>query len=161
MEYKNIFGFSQNWKTFAMLSFLALLPNFLGMLQYTTVFGLRIHFFQYAIFLAALLYGPVGGFVSGAIGSVYVAISLNNPYVIIGNIILGLCFGLFIRYGWHWMAAVLAAYAIQMPWLWITDVYFAKMPVLLVITVVASLLISNIIFVSLAKLTYTRIKDYL
>jgi len=144
-----------------MLSFLAIVPNFLGMLHYTTIFGLRIHFFQYAIFLAALLYGPIGGFVSGAIGSVYVAIALNNPYILVGNVILGLCFGLFIRYGWNVVSAVLIAYMIQLPWLWVTDVYLTNMPVSVVNTIVLSLLISNLIFVTFAKLTYNKLRAYI
>ncbi len=161
MEYKSIFDIRYGWKTFAMLSFLAVLPNFLGMLQYTTIFGLRIHFFQYAIFLAALLYGPIGGLVSGTIGSVYVALALNNPYIMIGNMILGFCFGLFIRYGWNFIVAVLTAYAIQLPWLWVTDVYFVNMPVPAVNTIIISLLVSNLILVALSKLTFNKIKSFL
>lgn len=145
--YKNIFDIdvSWTWKSISVLAMLAIFPNVLG-LFHSTVFGVRIHFFQYLIFLAAIVYGPVGGLVSGAFGSVYTAIALNNPYIVIGNIILGGLFGIFIRLGWNVILSVLAAYAIQLPWLWATDVYLAHMPVSAVNSIVIALLISNVIW---------------
>ncbi len=154
MEFKNIFEFDT--KNLLIISFLALLPNLLGMMHYTTVFGLRIHFFQYAIFLAAILYGPFGGFISGAVGSVYVAVALNNPYIIVGNIILGTLVGLFVKMDWNIIIAVLTAFAIQLIWLIPTDIYLIGMPVIAVKMIVFSLLISNIIFGALAGITAKR-----
>ena len=129
-NYGNILDFNikWTWKTITLLSFLAVFPNILGLYS-TTIFGVRIHFFQYLIFLAAIIYGPSGGLISGAFGSVWTAIALNNPYILIGNMILGFFIGFFIRLKWNIILAVLTAYLIQLPWLWLTDIYLAHMPV--------------------------------
>ena len=117
---------------------------------HTTIFGVRIHFFQYLIFLAAIIYGPLGGIISGAVGSVFTAFALNNPYIIIGNIILGFFVGFFIRLKWNVIVAVLVAYFIQLPWLWLTDVYLAGMSVKVVNGIVVALFISNILWGAVA-----------
>jgi len=157
--YKNIFGFDikWTWKTISLLAFLAIFPNILG-LYHTTLFGVRIHFFQYLIFLAALIYGPTGGLISGTAGSLYTAIALNNPYIIIGNIILGTLFGLFVRLKWNLIIAVLTAYLIQLPWLWFTDIYLIGMPVNVVKGIVIALFVSNILWAAVAGISYKKIK---
>ena len=156
---KNTFNFNikWTWKTITLLAFLAIFPNILG-LFHTTIFGIRIHFFQYLIFLAAIIYGPLGAIISATAGSLYTAIALNNPYIIIGNIILGALFAIFIRLKWNIILAVLTAYLIQLPWLWVTDIYLAHMPVNVVKGIVIALLISNILWAVVAKLTYKKIK---
>lgn len=68
-----------NFRHTILLLALAVLPNFLGLFSFQTQFGFRIHFFQYLIFLAAAIYGPMGGAATGMIGSVYTAAALNNP----------------------------------------------------------------------------------
>ncbi len=159
MEYKDIFGFSNewNWKTISLFGFLAVFPNILGLI-YVDVFGLRIHFFQYLVFLAAVIYGPAGGAVSGAFGSVYTAIALHNPYIIIGNIILGFLAGFFVRHKFHIVLAAMLAYLIQMPWLWYSDVYLAGMPVAVVQKIVIALLISDVIMALAVRYTYKPVK---
>lgn len=157
MEYKNMFGFEINYKTISMLAFLAILPNFLGMLNMPTVFGFKIHTFQYLVFIAAALYGPVGGAISGGIGSMFTAFALSNPYIAVGNIILGFAAGFLLRKGFGMIQSVLIAYAIQMPWLYLTDVYLAGMPQALVVNIMIALLISNIVWATLAKYTYKPI----
>ncbi len=155
---KNIFGIELNWKTISLLSFLAIFPNYLGV-YHTTLFGLRIHFFQYLIFLAAIIYGPYGGAISGAFGSIYTAMSVNNPYILVGNIILGYFTGFFIkRYNFHAVSAVLTAYLIQAPWLWATDVYLAGMQIRYVSGIVVALLVSNFIWALGASVTAKKIK---
>ena len=163
MQYKNIFHFNVKWnlKTIWLFLILLILPNYVGMFKYTTIFGLRIHFFQILIFLAAMLYGPLGGALSGAIGSVYVAFALNNPYIIIGNIILGLFTGIFYRMKFHLVIAAFLAYLIQMPWLYITDVYLANMPVPVVNMIIISLLISNLLWSIIANFAGKRIRNFL
>ena len=158
--YKNIFGFNigWTWKTIVLLGFLAVLPNFLGLIH-TTVFGVRIHFFQYLIFLAAAIYGPLGGAISGAFGSVYTAAALNNPYIVLGNIILGTFTGLFFRFKMHLVLAAMGAYLIQLPWLWFSDIYLAHMPVNVVRGVVVALFISNAMWATVAWLSYKKIKN--
>lgn len=156
---KNILNFNikWTWKTIILLSFLAIFPNILGLYS-TTIFGVRIHFFQYLIFLAALIYGPAGGLISGAFGSLYTAIALHNPYVIMGNIILGTLFGLFVRLKWNLIIAAITAYLIQMPWLWVTDIYLANMPMKVVKGIVVALFFSDILWAAVAGLTYKKMK---
>ena len=158
--YEDILNFNikWTWKTISLLSFLAIFPNILG-LFHTTLFGVRIHFFQYIIFLAAIIYGPLGGLVSATFGSLYTAIALNNPYIIIGNIILGTLVGIFIRLKWNIILAVLTAYLIQLPWLWLTDIYLANMPINIVKGIVIALLLSNILWAAVAGVTAKHIKN--
>ena len=152
MEYRNVFGIEWNIKNILLLSFLAIFPNVLG-LFHTTVFGVRVHFFQYLIFLAALVYGPFGGVVSGAFGSIWTAVALNNPYILIGNVILGGLFGYFVKLKWNVILAAFAAYLVQMPWLYFTDVYFAGMASNAVIAIMIALFFSDILWAVVAKLT--------
>lgn len=158
MHYKNLFSIKLDYKSASLLVFLAVLPNALGMLNISTSLGFKLHFFQIGIFAAAMLYGPLGGAVSGGIGSAYSAISMNNPYIIIGNIILGLFAGLFMRLGLHTVLSVMAAYLIQLPWLWFSDIYFAGMPVGVVKGVVAALLVSNIVWATVVHYTIKPLK---
>ncbi len=150
-----------NFRHTILLLALAVLPNFFGLLSFQTPFGFRIHFFQYLIFLAAAIYGPIGGAATGMIGSVYTAAALNNPYVIIGNAILGFFAGAFIaaRKG-SVVVSAMAAYVIQLPWLWVTDVYLVGMPLPAVKLAVVSLLVSNLALSATANLTYKPIKEW-
>ena len=157
--FENFFNMKFNWRTISLLCFLVIFPNVLGVFH-TSLLGVRIHFFQYLIFLAAIIYGPVGGMISGAFGSVYTAMALHNPYIVIGNILLGGLVGLFVKkYNFHVISAVLTAYLIQLPWLWTTDVYLALMPIKVVNGIVVALLVSNLIWGVVAELTVKRIKS--
>ena len=158
MEYKNILGIKFNFKNISLLLFLLIFPNFFALFHFELL-GLRIHFFQYLIFLAALVFGPVGGILSGGIGSLYTAIALNNPYILVGNIFLGGFFGLFIQKKIGIISSILLAYAIQVPWLWLTDVYLAKMAVNYVNMIIVALFVSNILCGFLVKLTAKHIKN--
>jgi len=155
-SYKNIFGIRFNWKNLSFLVFLMVFPNILG-LFHLNILDVRIHFFQYLIFLAAMIYGPVGGAFTGAAGSIYTAVALNNPYILIGNIILGVFVGLFYK-KMNVILAVLLAYSIQLPWLWFSDIYLAGMPVNLVKGIVIGLFISNIVMALIAMATAKKIK---
>jgi hypothetical protein len=106
-----------------------------------------------------MIYGPIGGLISGTIGSIYTAFALNNPYLIIGNIILGTLFGLFIRLKWNVILAVLTAYIIQLPWLLYTDIYLINMPVNIVKGIVIALFVSNILWAAIAGLTWKKVKS--
>ena len=160
MQYKNIFNFDIKitWKSISLFAFLAIFPNFLGMVNLPTVWGFKIHLFQYLVFLAAMLYGPFGGLISGAFGSVFTATALHNPYILIGNMILGFFVGFFFRLKWNIVLAVLVAYLIQLPWLYFTDVYLAGMPIKVVYGVMVALLISNLVWAFGAKYSYKHIR---
>ncbi len=157
MNYKNIFGIEYNWKNLSLLIFLVIFPNILGLFN-TNIFGVRMHFFQYLIFLAAMIYGPFGGAISGLFGSMYTAFALNNPYIMVGNIILGTFVGLFYK-KINIVISVLLAYFIQLPWLWVTDIYLAGMPVNVVKGIVVGLLISNTIMAFIAWGTAKKVKQ--
>jgi uncharacterized membrane protein len=157
--YKNLFGVEFSFKSVSMLAMLAVFPNLLGMLVLPTPFGFKFHLFQILIFLAAALYGKWGGAVSGAFGSVYTAIALGNPYIIFGNILLGFFTGFFAKRT-RLVLAVLAAYAIQLPWLYYTDL-LVGMPLPAVQGVIIALLFSNIVWAFVAALLYPRIKPLL
>ncbi|MBU0627755.1 MAG: hypothetical protein KKC75_01075 [Nanoarchaeota archaeon] len=160
--YRDILNFNIKWsyRSIITLALLAILPNWIGMYN-TTIFGFKIHFFQYLIFTAAMVYGPVGGIISGAFGSVWTAINMHNPYILIGNMLLGFLVGVFIRLKWNVILAVLTAYIIQMPWLWLTDVYLAGMPVKAVNMIVVALLFSDLIMGVLAGLSTKHLKKIL
>ncbi|MFH1255903.1 MAG: hypothetical protein V1494_01290 [Candidatus Diapherotrites archaeon] len=157
--FANLFGngVKWTWKSMLMLGFLAVFPNLLGLISVPTGLGFNFHVFQILIFTAALIYGPFGGAVSGLFGSLYSAAVLNNPYIIFGNILLGFFFGVFAKKT-NPVFAVLGAFAIQLPWLWVTDIYFAHMPTAAVQLVVVSLLASNILWAFLAVKSYKKVK---
>ncbi|MBI2872224.1 MAG: hypothetical protein HYY00_03435 [Chloroflexi bacterium] len=149
---------SWNMRTATILLIMAVLPNLLGALEYVTVLGYRVHFFQGPVFLAAAMYGPLGGGLAGAAGSVYTAASLGNPYIVVGNLLLGGLTGLFLRFRLPLVAAVLLAYLVQLPFLWATDVYLVGMPVAVVQKVVIALLVTNIIWALVAQLLISRMR---
>lgn len=138
----------------------AVLPNLVGLIILPNVFGLKIHFFQYFIFLSAIVLGPLAGALTGIFGSVHVALALNNPFVLVGNAILGFFTGLLAkRIGI--MKAALAAYCIQLPWLIYSDIFLAGMPAAVVQMIIVSLLVSNILLGFAALKTFPRIKRVL
>ena len=160
MRYGNIFGMEFKWdfKRIFLLTSLLVFPNILSLFHFQ-LFGLRIHFFQYLIFLAAFIFGPIGGILSGALGSLYTAVALNNPYIAIGNIILGGFTGFFLRKKLGILPSVILAYIIQAPWLWFTDIYLAGMAMKYVNMIVIALLVSNIICALATKFTAKKIKS--
>jgi len=157
MEYRHIFGTEFDFKKALLLISLMVFPNFLAMFHFQ-LYGIRFHFFQYLIFLAAIIYGPAAGMLSGGLGSLYTAIALKNPYIIVGNIILGGFAGYLMKRKVNAVPAVLLAFAAQVPWLWATDVYLAGMPAAAVNSIVVALLASNIICAYLANASAGKIK---
>lgn len=163
MEYKNILVLNNKWdyKNMMFFAFIIALPNLLSVLNIDTPYGFKIHFFQFAIILAAILYGPIGGVAAGLMGSIYSAILMNNPYLIIGNVILGFFVGVFVRMKWNTILAVLTAFAIQLPWLVASDYYFMNMPIQVIAMIVVALLVSNTLWATIAHYTARPIKKFL
>lgn len=160
---KNIFSFDNEWnlKTISIFAFLMVIPNLLGMININTGLGFNIHIFQIAIFLAAILYGPIGGLITGITGSVFSAVIMHNPYLIIGNAILGLCVGIFIKYGVNIILSVLFAFAIQIPWLIATDYYLMHMPLPVIGMLLIALAISNTIWATVANLSAKAARNFI
>ncbi len=163
MEYKNIFSFDIEWnyKTISTFFVLLALPNLLGMMNISTPWGFKLHFFQLAVFIAALIYGPLGGMFSGMVGSLYPAVIMHNPYIVGGNMILGLFVGLFVRYKINIILAVLLAYIVQLPWLIITDYFFMHLSGRFIVGLVIALAISNTIWAIVSGYFYPRLKRML
>ncbi len=159
--YREAFGFELTLKNVGALAFLVVLPNILGMFTYTTVYGINIHFFQYAIFLAAFTFGPYGGALGGLFGSAYVALKLGNPYVVVGNMVLGYAAGYLARRGWNPFRAAMTAYMIQLPWLVLTDIYLVGMSATAVSGVVVSLAASNMALAIFAGKSRQELKKWI
>lgn len=159
---KNLLGFEFTRKNVLMLLFLAALPNFFGWLVFNVPWGAgKFHIFQIAIFLAAGLFGPLGGILAGSLGAVGSAVALNNPYIIAGNIILGGLTGyLYKSRNWHLVLAVLAAFAVQLPWLYYSDIWLAHMPVKAVETIIMALALSNLVMALIASALLPLLQRY-
>ncbi|VVC03380.1 Uncharacterised protein [Candidatus Bilamarchaeum dharawalense] len=161
MNYVNILLPDVKWNTKSVGLFLSLLvlPNLLGMINLSTGFGFNVHFFQIAIFIAAFIYGPKGGLLSGLFGSAYSAMAMGNPYIVVGNCILGLVTGLFAK-KFNAMAVGLA-FMVQLPWLVATDYYLIHMPLPVITLLVISLALSNLIWALVASKMTGHIKGML
>lgn len=152
MDTKNIFLGMVKWnfRSISMLVFLILIPNFLGMINIPTPFGFNIHLFQIAVFIAALSYGPVAGLLSGLAGSVLPAVMMDNPYILVGNAILGFFVGYFWKKELNVFTAVSLAFLIQLPWLVLTDYYLVHLSPIFIKSVCIALLISNLVWAEIA-----------
>ena len=159
---KNLLGLEFTSKNLLTLLLLAALPNFFGWLVLNVPWGAgKFHIFQIAIFLAAGLFGPFGGMLAGSLGAVGSAVALNNPYIIVGNVILGALTGyLYMSRRWHMAFAALAAFVVQLPWLYYSDVYLVHMPVAAVQSIIIALAFSNLVMALIASATLPSLKWY-
>ena len=149
-----------NARTLAAFFLAVGLPNLLGMINIDTSWGFKVHTFQLVIFWAALIYGPVGGAMSGLVGSLYSAVALSNPYIAVGNALLGFFTGFFMKRGLPTVFAVWLAFVIQLPWLVLTDYFFAGLSMELIRMLVLALLISNTIWALIADFTHRPLKRF-
>ena len=128
----------------------------LSALSVPFVLGLRVHFFQVAIILAGVIGGPVPGLVTGAIGGVYVAALRSDPTIVVGNALLGLFTGLFVRKMRPVLAGILAWVLIQAPWLYLTGTYILNVPAVVMQTILATLTVEDVICAVIADVLQTR-----
>jgi uncharacterized membrane protein len=113
-----------NTKTVAFVAVMAALANVMSLPPLAIPipigpFTSSIHFFQLAIFLAAILAGPWAGLLSGALGSLYMS-AMRIPFIIGGIAILGACTGLFTK-RFRPVTACLLAFLVQVPYVLLTD----------------------------------------
>ncbi|MBI4634293.1 MAG: ECF transporter S component [Deltaproteobacteria bacterium] len=155
------FNVKWNYKTTGMLMALIVLPELLGVVNVSVASGFKLHFFQAGIFLAAAVYGPWGGLASGFAGSFLSAYVMGNPYLLIGNALLGFCTGLFLRKGFRTVPAVWLAYAIQLPWLIITDYYLVHLPAPFIRGLVIALFLSNTLWAAGVHYLVKPVKRFL
>jgi len=125
------------------LFILIFLPLVLSLVHMATPWGFRIHFFQSAVICGAYLFGPVGGGIAGAAGSFAGALIMANPYLIVGNVILGTATGLFARQGVRPLFAIWLAFLFQVPWLIASDYIFMGLSIDFIGGLILSLFLSN------------------
>jgi uncharacterized membrane protein len=143
-----------NSRLAAFVATMGALANVLGLLV-VPAGVVNIHFTQIPVLLAGLSVGPVSGAFVGFIGFVTSASRLPraNPYILGGNAILGFFTGLFYSRIRRMKAkpivpqtiAVLAAYLVQAPYVFITDVYLMAMPIPIVLLIMGVLLVEDVI----------------
>jgi len=128
----------------------------LSALSVPFVLGLRIHFFQIAIILAGVIGGPVSGLVTGAIGGVYMAALRSDPTIVVGNALLGLFTGLFVRKMRPALAGIAAWVLIQAPWIYLTGTYILHVPGIVMQTILATLTVEDVICAVIADVLQSR-----
>jgi len=150
-----------NSKAIIAFGILILLPNLLSLVNIPTPLGPKLHLFQLGIFIAALVFGPTGGAMSGLVGSIYPALAISNSFIILGNALLGFFFGLFTRMKFSVVLSVVLAYAIQLAWLIPSDFYLANLPAEFIRSLIVALLLSNIIWAIIAAYAARPIREFL
>jgi uncharacterized membrane protein len=155
-------------KKIAFISIMCALANILGI--FSIPIGLTsIHLMQLPIILTGLALGSWSGGITGFIGTILMAYQLSpsNPYILLGNAILGFFTGLLYSYLKNTKKrqiipqtlSVLAAYLIQLPYIYITDVYFMPIPSQVVLTVILpKLLLEDMISVLISHIVLYRIE---
>ncbi|MDA3885371.1 MAG: ECF transporter S component [Candidatus Delongbacteria bacterium] len=146
----NTYELKLDAKNISIMVILMALPNVLGLIN-INMLGFKLHFFQYAIFLAAMMYGSTVGLLAGGIGSLYSAIAMGNPYIILFNGLLGFLFGKF--YKGNEFSALAKTLAVQLPLIILIDYFIIGMPVKVLTYLVIGLLVTDFIWVFGAKKT--------
>lgn len=140
---------------------LVVLPCLLSLINVAFAESWRIHFFPAAIFLAALSFGPAGGLIAGVAGSLYSAFLTGNPYLIVGNALLGFMAGVFFRKTGKMVPATLLAFACQLPWLVVSDYFFVHLPGAFIAKLALVLFLGNLLWALLIDLAMKPLKKYL
>lgn len=130
---------------------LVLLPCLTSLININFAQDWKIHFFPAAIILASVFFGAGGGVIAGIAGSLYSALFLGNPYILIGNALFGLLAGIFYKKTGNIIVAVLLAFVCELPWLILSDYYLVHMPMAFIGRLVVVLLLTNILFAALIQ----------
>jgi hypothetical protein len=148
----------KTWRTMLASTIFALIicPFVLSMIHIPTPWGIRIHCFQLALIWGAYLCGPFGGILAGAAGSFAGALMMANPYIIIGNMILGAAIGYFAERGIRPLFAIWFAFLIQLPWLVISDYFFMSLSTQFIKNLILSLFLSNTLWALVAGFALTK-----
>lgn len=154
-------------KQIAFIAVMCALANVLGF--FAIPIGLTsIHLMQLPIILTALSMGSWNAGLVGFIGAMSMSYRLSpiNPYILLGNAILGFFTGFFFtrlkgmkgKPVVSQAISVLAAYTVQVPYIYVTDVYLMPLPSQVVLTIILpKLLIENMISVLLCHFILYRI----
>lgn len=142
---------------FALLVFL---PFMLSLINLTFAQSWKVHFFPAAIILAVLPFGAAGGLVAGVAGSLYSALMLGNPYLIVGNALFGLLTGIFYKKTGKIILSVLLAFVCELPWLVITDFYLMHLPIDFIAKLIIVLFLANALWATLIHLINKPVKNF-
>ena len=153
-------------KLIAFIAVMCAVANVLGF--FSIPLGItEIHLMQLPIIITGLALGPRTGGLVGFIGAAVMAFRLRppNPYILLGNAILGFFTGLFYlrlkkmrgRPIIPQVISVLGAYAVQSPYVYVTDVYLMTMPEPLVQAILLKLLFEDVISVLLSHFILFRV----
>lgn len=145
-------------KAASVFTLLVLLPCLFSLINIPFAQSWKLHFFPAAIILAAIVFGATGGVVAGISGSLYSALFLGNPYIIVGNALLGLLIAVFYKKNENIILCVLLAYACELPWLILTDYYFVHLSAEFIAKLVIVLLLANILWAVLIQINIKHIR---
>ena len=148
-------------KAVSIFLLLALLPCLLSLININFAESWKIHFFPAAIILAAVVFGATGGIIAGISGSLYTALFLGNPYIIVGNALFGMLAAVFYKKSDKIVPSVLLAYLCELPWLILTDYYLVHLPADFIVKLVVVLLLVNILWAVLINISIKRIRKLL
>jgi len=136
----------------ALTAIMSALAVTLSALSVPFVLGLRIHFFQVAVMLAGIVAGPVSGLVAGAIGGAYTAALRSDPTIVVGNALLGLFTGLFVRKMRPVLAGIAAWVIVQAPWIYLTGTFILNVPGAVMQTILAILTVEDVVCAVIADI---------
>ena len=150
-------GIKSYRKAISVFSLLVLLPLLASLINITFAESWKIHFFPAAIILAAVVFGATGGIIAGISGSLYSALFLGNPYILVGNALFGLLIAVFYKKSNKIVLSVLLAYLCELPWLILTDYYLVHLPAAFIAKLVVVLFLANILWAVLINISIKRI----
>ena len=145
-------------KAISIFFVLILLPLSLSLINITFAESWKIHFFPAAVILAAIVFGPAGGVIAGISGSIYTALFLGNPYIIVGNALFGLLTAIFYKKTGKVVFSALLAYVCELPWLILTDYYLAHLTADFIAKLVIVLFLGNLLWATIIELSIKPIR---
>lgn len=140
---------------------LSLLAFILSLLVFPAPYGLRFHFFQFAIFLAGSVLGPLYGGATGFIGSFGPSFLRADPYILLYNSALGIATGIFSRYFRPAIAALMAYFLIHLPLMILIGRFVQNVPKTILVAISIILAIEDIICAILADISSVKLKRWL
>jgi uncharacterized membrane protein len=145
---------------------MAALANILGLLK-LSIGQLTIHLLQLPIILTGLVLGALAGGAVGLVGAILGALTLSppNPYIILGNAILGFFTGvLYDRLRGLKAApivpqslALLGAFLLQAPYAYMTDVYLMAIPSAIAQLLLLTLFIEDVLSLLICHIIIFRV----
>jgi len=145
-------------KAISFFSLVVLLPFLLSLINITFAENWKIHFFPAAIILAAIVFGATGGIIAGISGSLYSALFLGNPYILVGNALFGLLIAVFYKKNDKIVPSVLLAYLCELPWLILTDYYLVHLSSTFIAKLILVLFLANVLWAVLINISMKQIR---